>query len=239
LGRSSVLFAAGEAAWLAGRPRLALEAIDKCESVGLADFAATAMTPVTRSWALVDLGRPAGPPVTAVLYSTMAGLIPESLALVALGDNARLSEAESRFDDAAQTWNGLVKRSELRCRWAAGEAARRAGSTGRARRRLLDVEEETIALGMGSLLNRVRRSLRQVGVRRTAESVPEPEHLSARQREILALVGSGGSTDEISRRLGLSQSTVDALIGSAMGKLGARTRVHAAVLAAAFDDVDS
>jgi DNA-binding CsgD family transcriptional regulator len=56
--------------------------------------------------------------------------------------------------------------------------------------------------------------------------------LTPREREILTLVGRGETSRTIASILCIAPSTVDALVGSAMGKLGARTRTHAAVLAA-------
>lgn len=45
-------------------------------------------------------------------------------------------------------------------------------------------------------------------------------------------MGQGGTSRTIASALCIAPSTVDALVGSAMGKLGARTRTHAAVLVA-------
>jgi DNA-binding CsgD family transcriptional regulator len=57
--------------------------------------------------------------------------------------------------------------------------------------------------------------------------------LTPRQREVLRLVADGLSTVQIARVLRLSSHTVDSHVGSARTKLGARTREHAALLAAA------
>lgn len=46
------------------------------------------------------------------------------------------------------------------------------------------------------------------------------------------LVGEGSSNAEIARRLGLGRPTVDRLVTSAATKLGARSRLQAAALAA-------
>jgi DNA-binding CsgD family transcriptional regulator len=50
------------------------------------------------------------------------------------------------------------------------------------------------------------------------------------------LVGQGLASTAIARRLGLARSTVDSHIRSAMAKLDARTRLHAAALLAAGQD---
>jgi DNA-binding CsgD family transcriptional regulator len=54
--------------------------------------------------------------------------------------------------------------------------------------------------------------------------------LTARERQIVLLVGDGLSSREIGQRLGLAPSTVDSHVRAAMAKLGARTRRQAACL---------
>jgi len=55
--------------------------------------------------------------------------------------------------------------------------------------------------------------------------------LSARERDVLALVGEGESNREIADRLSLGKRTVDSYLSSAMGKLGARSRTDAVKIA--------
>ncbi|GAA4104018.1 response regulator transcription factor [Nonomuraea soli] len=55
--------------------------------------------------------------------------------------------------------------------------------------------------------------------------------LTAREREILTLVGQTLSNDEIARRLHLSPATVKTHLNRAMGKLGLASRAHAVALA--------
>ncbi len=52
--------------------------------------------------------------------------------------------------------------------------------------------------------------------------------LSPREHEALHLVVGGATTSTIAARLGVMPRTVDAFVGSAMRKLGARTRLQAA-----------
>jgi DNA-binding NarL/FixJ family response regulator len=59
-----------------------------------------------------------------------------------------------------------------------------------------------------------------------------PTPLSPREQQVLALVRCGCSSSEIASRLGIGTSTVETHVRSAMRKLEARTRVHAAALAA-------
>ena len=55
--------------------------------------------------------------------------------------------------------------------------------------------------------------------------------LTAREREVVALVAGGLSNDEIAERLTLSVATVKTHVVHAMGKLGARDRAQLVVLA--------
>jgi DNA-binding NarL/FixJ family response regulator len=57
------------------------------------------------------------------------------------------------------------------------------------------------------------------------------EPLTAREREVTALVGAGLSNDEIARRLTVSPATAKTHVSRAMVKLGARDRAQLVVLA--------
>jgi DNA-binding NarL/FixJ family response regulator len=59
----------------------------------------------------------------------------------------------------------------------------------------------------------------------------ELEELTAREREVMALVAEGLSNDEIARRFVLSPATVKTHVNRAMMKLGARDRAQLVVLA--------
>jgi DNA-binding NarL/FixJ family response regulator len=68
----------------------------------------------------------------------------------------------------------------------------------------------------------------------TGLPLPEPDEfklLTARERELTALVAAGLSNDEIAERLHLSPLTVKTHVNRAMTKLGARDRAQLVVLA--------
>jgi DNA-binding CsgD family transcriptional regulator len=153
-------------------------------------------------------------------------------ALQLFDDPEQALEAERLFIKAARRCNGLILREELRCLWAAGEASRRAGALAQARKRLLEVEKRAKAHGLAPLLGRIHCSLRRTGIRRASLRAASSHGLTAREREVLALVGSGGTSAEIARRLGLTVGTVDSEVRSAMTKLNASTRIQAALLSA-------
>jgi DNA-binding NarL/FixJ family response regulator len=60
--------------------------------------------------------------------------------------------------------------------------------------------------------------------------------LSAREREVLALVTEGRSNEEIAAELFISYRTVKTHVSAILRKLGARDRTHAVALRRAADD---
>jgi DNA-binding NarL/FixJ family response regulator len=71
----------------------------------------------------------------------------------------------------------------------------------------------------------------QAGAKGSAELTP-------REREVLALLAQGRSTDEIQQDLFLSQHTVRNHVRNVLNKLGARTKLEAVVIAARSGLVD-
>ncbi|MGY0235383.1 response regulator [Longispora urticae] len=66
---------------------------------------------------------------------------------------------------------------------------------------------------------------------RTSSARGRVEALTPRERDVLALVGEGLSNAAIGRRLHLVEGTVKAYMTTLMGRLGARNRVQAAIVA--------
>jgi DNA-binding NarL/FixJ family response regulator len=84
---------------------------------------------------------------------------------------------------------------------------------------------QVVADGGSYMDPRLRPSLQG----RPAEDRPGP--LSARELEIIALLAQGLTGDEVAERLFLSTETVKTHVRNAVGKIGARNRVHAIAIA--------
>jgi DNA-binding NarL/FixJ family response regulator len=90
-----------------------------------------------------------------------------------------------------------------------------------------------IATGDGLLSPAVtRRLIAEFAARtRTPSSAPGLDQLTSREREVLGLVASGLSNEDIAQRIYVSQSTVKTHVARAMAKLGARDRAQLVVIA--------
>ena len=76
----------------------------------------------------------------------------------------------------------------------------------------------------------MHRALRRFSVRRATIDRTRTSTLTAREREVLALVAAGEPTRRIAGQLGISRETVETHVRAGMRKLGARTRTEAATL---------
>lgn len=211
---------------LGGRAQRALERTAQLLAVG-GDGPLGALGRVTEAWACHDLDRepPSLPPTLHGIR--MLAAVPLEIEAIRALVQGRDEAARDGFDKAAAAWAGYHRRGELRCHAAAGEAARRAGDIADATDRLLSVENEAGAIGFVPVLQRVRRSLRLLGIRRSAPRTSGGTLLTAREREALAHVGAGLATPAIARRMGIGRGTVNQILGSATRKLNAASRTHA------------
>jgi DNA-binding NarL/FixJ family response regulator len=85
-----------------------------------------------------------------------------------------------------------------------------------------DVDLVTLARALTGRVTTPRRPRRTVGRQRRPDSL-----LTAREREVIGLLLTGGSTDAIALSLGVSRSTVHSHVQSILRKLGAQNRVEA------------
>lgn len=210
----------------AGRPQRAIELADRVLAWPELEAMQTCWPIITRGWACLDLGVPlldvvadsGGLPI-------VDGVGPESEGQHALagGDDELAAE---RFAAAIELWTGQHFRGEMRSRWGRGEALRRAGRHDDALSELLDAERLAEARGAEAVLRRIRRSLRLLGERRAAVRTRSASGLTAREHQIVDLVGGGLTNIQIARRLGVSRSTIAAQVSSAMLKVGAESRAH-------------
>jgi DNA-binding CsgD family transcriptional regulator len=229
-GTSFLLWSKAEACWLAGRPEEARDAVAACMGLGITGFPTTSLAGLMGAWACFELGEPLPPQPPLAPFPALApvGVELDAVAHLASG---RLDAASRGFDRAIECWRGRNVWGTARCLWARGEAARLAGRREEASDALLEAERYASPLKGEALLRKIRRSLRATGIRRSAARRGGGP-LTGRERDVMALVAGGLSSTGIARRLGLSRSTVESLIRSAMTKLGARTRLEAAAIVA-------
>jgi DNA-binding CsgD family transcriptional regulator len=231
-GCFDVLWAEAELALAAGDAREALRLSDAfLARFGDTDYGDMSFMQVAHDWAALDLGLdpgPLGPPARS-LHRQHLPTVTERRALRLLAAG-RPGEAATTFVEAADAFEPYHRRSELRCRWAAGESLRRAGRTVDARA-ALEEAERLAGDRWVPLARRIHRSLRLTGVRRSAPRRGAGS-LTAREREVLELVGGGLTNAQIAARLGVTPRTVATLVGNAAAKLGTRSRAQTALRAA-------
>lgn len=91
-----------------------------------------------------------------------------------------------------------------------------------------------LASGEALLAPRLTRRLVEAFVARPEPAAPPPdmvEALTEREREVVALVGTGLSNEEIAARLVISPATARTHVSRAMGKIGGRDRAQVVVFA--------
>jgi DNA-binding CsgD family transcriptional regulator len=224
-----LLWVLAEASLWSGRPDRAIELLDDFMD-GPADDPNRVLGRVTLAWARVEAGQDPGPPVPPHERPMLLGARPETEALLLFHQGDHTGAADL-FRRAAGFWAPYHRRGELRCAWAAKEALRRAGNLPAAIRQLELAESMAADTSAALLLARARRSLRAAGQRRSAPRSGRRDGLTDRERQVLELVRKGLTNAQIATRLGITQRTVVALIGSAVTELGAANRSHAAALA--------
>lgn len=228
-GRAEVLACQAELAFWSGQPLLAVELAQAACAIPPPVPFGHVRTLVMAAWARFELGADPGSGFEFPLPPLLAGADPELLGLRAwyAGD---LAAAATAFEAAAGIWAGFEETRRLWCRWAAAECRRRDGDSDAAIAALQAALRDTTAIGFDPLAARVRRSLRLAGVRVAPlrATVSPRTGLTARERELVALVEGGLTNVEIARRLGLGRPTVARILASAMTKLGVSSRTQLA-----------
>jgi DNA-binding NarL/FixJ family response regulator len=90
-----------------------------------------------------------------------------------------------------------------------------------------------VASGAAYLSRLVPRGLLEgpATTRRAGTAHAQVAALTGREREVLGLIGAGLSNAEIARRLHVVEGTVKIYVSTVLGRLGARNRVQAAIVA--------
>jgi DNA-binding CsgD family transcriptional regulator len=221
--------------WLAGDPARAASVLRRRATEPAA--MGVPPSPIAAGWIAFDLGQARTDLVARDGLPAAGGAeAAEVDALLRLG-RGDFDGAAQAFGAAAAAWLPLQIEDRLRCRWASGEAARRAG-----RADAIDLLEaaldEAAGFGAEAFVLRARRSLAAAGVRPPSTSSTKASErrvstLTRRELEALRLVADGASTVEAARAMGVSRRTVESFIASAVRKVGAATRAEAVVVALA------
>jgi DNA-binding CsgD family transcriptional regulator len=151
------------------------------------------------------------------------------------GEDVDLPEAIAEpfaWQIAGDWWRAAVAWDALGCPYEAARA-RAEGDDEAALRVALAAFD---ALGARPAAALVRRRLRAIGARRVPRGPrpstrANPAGLTARELDILALLASGNSTQEMAGRLFLSARTVENHVAAILAKLGATTRTEAVAAA--------
>jgi DNA-binding NarL/FixJ family response regulator len=83
-----------------------------------------------------------------------------------------------------------------------------------------------------ALLHTAVENLIQNGRKTLAERTAEAAHLTEREVDVLRLLGNGDSNKTIAESLGITMDTAKKHVRNVIDKMGARSRTHAAIIAA-------
>jgi DNA-binding CsgD family transcriptional regulator len=148
------------------------------------------------------------------------GVLARSRALLSKGE-----DAEGSYREAIDRLRRTLVRTELaRAHLLYGEWLRREGRRGNAREQLRAAHAMFADMGMEGFAERARGELVATGERVRRRTVETRDDLTAQEREIARLAGSGLSNPEIGTRLFLSPRTVEWHLHNVFTKLGISSR---------------
>jgi two-component system, NarL family, response regulator DesR len=91
--------------------------------------------------------------------------------------------------------------------------------------------KDSPARDLAGAVRRVHAGQRVIDAELAAEAIGEADPLTDRERQVLRLAADGATSEDIARRLVLSEGTVRNYLSEAIGKLGAVNRVDASRIA--------
>lgn len=137
------------------------------------------------------------------------------------------------WEDVVTRWTALSQLGVARAHLGAARAASSAGLAHRAEAHARVAADLALRLGAQPIMT---AALAITGM--PVRPVPTPGPLTAREREVLALVATGRTNRQIATALSISERTVGAHVTRVLAKLGAGTRSEAAHRAAAAGWLD-
>jgi DNA-binding CsgD family transcriptional regulator len=167
-------------------------------------------------------------------WGSLAGELAVWRRRVGLGGEVQAEVAEPYALELAGDWAGAAGRwRELGCPYEAALALADAEEEAPLRRAL----EELQRLGARPAADVVARRLRELGVRRLPRrprraTAANPAGLTARELEVLGLLGADLRNAEIAARLHIAEKTAGHHVSAVLAKLGVRSRREAVRVAA-------
>jgi DNA-binding CsgD family transcriptional regulator len=193
----------------------------------------------------VDDGRYVADEWRALVGKLAAGLPPVESQPEAHADACTARAEEQRLDAAsdAALWSAAAERWEAierpypaaYCRWRAAEALLATKAPQRGRIALSQAHELAHTIGARPLLDEIaalaRRKRIALGRPPAPRAPADPHGLTAREREVLALLCDGLTNRQIARRLLMSEKTASVHVSRILTKLNTPTRGAAAAVA--------